>query len=162
MSEGPSINIGSITGGQNNIGKNEIAGDQVQHNAGSEPVTIEQFTHALEKAEGLPDEIRNETIPDIHAIANLSSDEQQKFIDTDKWMTMAEKIRPYATSIGKSVAVFGAAALKALASKNPIVAGVMAVCEQQKPKENQSDYQQQYEEPQRYQDYSRPIDSRFQ
>ena len=32
MSDAPSISIGTITGGQNNIGKTEIAGDQVQNN----------------------------------------------------------------------------------------------------------------------------------
>lgn len=137
-SDGPSIHIGSITGGQNNIGKTEIAGNQVQHVGGVEPITVDQFTQAIEQAEGLPEAIVSETVQDIHALASLPVDEQQKFIDTEKWIDMAERIRPHAASIWQSVAVFGAAALKALASNNPIVAGVLAVCENSKAKEKPS------------------------
>lgn len=140
---GPSINIGSIEGGQNNIGHNEIHGDQVQNVGGQEPLTIDRFADAIASTTGMPETLAEDTAAAIQSFAKLPKEEQVAALDTEKWKDLAIKIQPYAKSIWKSVAVFGAAALKALASRNPVVAGVMAVCEQQK--ETESDpYESQY------------------
>ena len=49
MSE-PSISIGTVQGGQNNIGHTEINGNQIQNLSGQETASLEKFFEALRSA----------------------------------------------------------------------------------------------------------------
>ncbi len=56
-------------------------------------------------------------------IADIEQPEQKA-----KWSNLLERLTPFAPQIGKGIATFGAAALEALALRNPIIAGTLALC----------------------------------
>lgn len=117
---------------QNNQGVNIEAGDvrnEAPDGDGKPEPTVENFLKVLEAPKALPDEVIEDVVPQLNRFAMLPEAEQRGVMHTDQWKTILEKIQPHAGTIGKSMAVFGAAALKSFASTNPICAGVLAVCE---------------------------------
>ena len=130
MSDAPSISIGSISGGQNNIGKTEIAGDQVQNNhyGATSPAAVFD-----EIAKVVPPEVVEDTVEPLRALACMPLSEQQTEPIKAKAANLLERLLPYAPAIGKGLAVFGEAALTAFASSNPVIAGVVALCKSAKP-----------------------------
>jgi hypothetical protein len=136
MSDIPSINIGNITGGQNNIGKTEIAGDQNQiNNYGSVEPTVEEVLNQVEQA--LPEEpieIGGETfsrasiMPEMRQFAALPAEEQKSPDNESRMMRWLRVINEYRPAVVRNLAVFGAGALEAFAAGNPLVGGVLAVC----------------------------------
>lgn len=126
MSDTPNISIGSVSGGQNNIGKTEIAGDQIQ-NVSPQTVDLGEVVNTIEQ--GLPDEVAAATIPEIQAIAQLPTETQRTPEVQKRILAVCDAVRPYAGVVWKNLAIFSAAALKTLAMKNPIIAGVIEVCE---------------------------------
>lgn len=144
MNDTPHISIGAVAGGQNNIGKIEIAGDQIQNlatNAGdsqraelvqavlanvrnrlsNDSVTLDakQWTQ-LEQAAIKAEQPSNET-----AIPDASNGDQ----DTPLLQTFVSVIRPHGKLIWKSLACFGRGALESLARTNPVINGIVEVCE---------------------------------
>lgn len=124
MSDGPSISIGSISGGQNNIGKTEIAGDQVQTNH-----YADEFRNAdqvfAKIAEAIPEQDR-EKVEDqvfeplrqeIQALTAMpiAEAEQQKESFLDRARAIVVGLTPYAGKINKVVLNIGEAALSAIA-----------------------------------------------
>lgn len=65
MSDIPSISIGSITGGQNNIGKTEIAGDQIQTNNFGNTLTPDTVLDTLTKE--LPPDVKDSVEKEVFA-----------------------------------------------------------------------------------------------
>lgn len=118
-----------ITGGQNVLGKNE--GGMHQHNAEG-TVTMPAFIEKV--AESVPEEVAVEIKPLIEMLANMPAEKQQEAIEneTPEWLGLVSRIQPHATSVWKNIATFGAAALQTFAERQPLVAGIMAVCEANK------------------------------
>ena len=122
------LNFGgvSISGGQNVLGKNE--GGMVQHNA---PSSLDMPRFINKVVENIPPEVADEIKPLMQLLSQLPEAEQQTAIETQtpEWRGLVSRIAPYADVITKNIATFAAAALTALAQRNPIIAGIQAVCE---------------------------------
>lgn len=126
-SEQPSISIGTVTGGQNNIGRTEIAGDQNQTNNYGD--MIPAVAEVIDKVvEALPNEIAEPLRHEIVGIASLPPEDQTLKETADKIMAICNKIKPYAGAVGKNLAIFSATALETLAKRNPIINGIVEVC----------------------------------
>lgn len=149
MSDIPSISIGSITGGQNNIGKTEIAGNQVQtNNFGHQLPTVERVLQAV--AESLPEEVRQELVAEVieplQAEANLLSAmppeeaEEKKPTVVERVMALCGKLAPYAPMVQKSLVAFGEASLSAIAPPAGwIVGAILAAVKAAAPKDEESE-----------------------
>lgn len=138
--DSPNINIGQVTGGQNNIGKTEIHGDQVQHNTyGDVSITFEQVMQSL--AEAIPDEgergiVEQDIIQPLREIADQQEPktEQERLTLKDRIMSLTEMLKPYLPEVRKAIAAFGDGALGKLASgalpppASWVVAGVIEIC----------------------------------
>jgi len=48
----------------------------------------------------------------------------------ERCVSLIESIKPYAGTIARAVAIFGTEVLKSMASKNPIISGIVAVAEE--------------------------------
>lgn len=125
MSDAPSISIGTITGGQNNIGKTEIAGDQVQNNhyGGTSPADVFEAV-----AKELPPEVVEDTVEPLQAMACMPIADLEQPEAKEKASNLLERLTPYSSQISKGLLAFGEASLTALASSNPIIAGLIALC----------------------------------
>lgn len=86
--------------------------------------TVPQVFEAMAKE--LPAEVVEDTVEPIRNLAALPIADQEA--SKPKWTNLVERLIPYAPQIAKGIAVFGEAALGALASRNPVVAGVLAIC----------------------------------
>jgi hypothetical protein len=124
MSDVPNISIGSITGGQNNIGKTEIAGDQVQtNNYGNQPPPLDLVLDAV--AEAIPAEVRGELVEQVIepireklvAVELLETEQEQEAAKptlVDRVTGLASKLQPYAPAITKALLAFGETSLMAI------------------------------------------------
>lgn len=137
MSDSPNIQIGSITGGQNNIGKTEIAGDQVQNVSGGSVLTAEMFFDAIAAETRQLPEVQRSVVHDGAveplkelATAGQSTSTINSSVKESTFTKYLDILRPHAALIVKCVAAFGEASLAALAARNPIVAGVVAVAKE--------------------------------
>lgn len=127
MSDVPNISIGGISGGQNNIGKTEIAGDQTQtNNFGDALPPVDDVVAKV--AESLPEEVAAEWTEQIQPFAAMPIAQQQEPETMSKIMAICETIRPHAGTVWKNLAIFGATALETLATRNPVIAGIVQVC----------------------------------
>lgn len=114
----------NITGG--NIGGLQVGDNNTQtitQTLGDE-ITLEQVFDAV--AKDLPEEVVEDTIDPLENLAKMPADEQEA--TKPKWSNLVERLTPYAPAIIKNVSVFGEAALAAIASSNPVIAGVLALC----------------------------------
>lgn len=119
MSDTPNISIGSVTGGQNNIGKTDIAGDQNQtNNYGGTSITFEQFIQAIK--EQLPveqlEQVQSEVLDPLCDIAAEPEpdSEQDRVTLKARIMAIVEKLEPYTPYIRKTIAAFAEGALLAV------------------------------------------------
>lgn len=141
----PSISIGTIAGGQNNIGKTEIAGDQVQNNNyGGQVPTFERVLEAV--AGAIPESVREEFVADVieplqeeaNLLAAMPPEEAEKKKATvvERVTKLCGKLAPYAPTIQKSLLAFGEASLAAIAPPAGwIVGALLATVRAVKPKE---------------------------
>lgn len=111
-------NINGLQIGDNNTQTN------TQHNAsGPTPEAV------FEKiAEAVPPEVVEDTVEPLQTFAAMPIAQLEQPETKANWSNLLERLVPYAPQIGKGLATFGAAALEALAMRNPVVAGVMALC----------------------------------
>lgn len=124
MSDVPSISIGSITGGQNNIGKTEIAGNQVQtNNYGNQPPPIDVVLDAV--AESIPLEARaelveqviepiREELASVELLVDKQEQEAAKPTLVERVTGLATNLKPYAPTITKALLAFGETSLAAM------------------------------------------------
>lgn len=125
MSEGKTQNI-NITGG--NIAGLQVGDNNTQtitQNIGGGP-TPEAVFEAIKPE--LPPEVVEDTVEPLQMMACMSAAEQETPENKAKAANLYERLAPYAPQIAKGLATFGAAALGAVASSNPVVAGLLAVC----------------------------------
>ncbi len=64
----------------------------------------------------------------LQTLAELPEVEMKKPDTMERAQSLLNRLVPYAPQIGKGLAVFGSAALSSLASRNPIISGILAVC----------------------------------
>lgn len=126
MSSGESsIHIGSISGGNNIIGKNE--GGQHNHFGPGTEIGTGDLFDAIEKS--LPaadvDNLIEEVIDPLEAKANLPVKEQTEAVKAEA-QTLIDRLMPYAPTITETLVTLGEAGLSALATTNPIVAMLVA------------------------------------
>jgi hypothetical protein len=115
----------NISGGQNVVGKNEGTMNQ---SVDGKPIDLGKLMSVV--AESLPSDVSDVVIPKIQGIASLPTEQQQREMASGSaWSFVRDSIAPHAETIARNLAIFGAAALKALSSSNPVVAGILAVCE---------------------------------
>ena len=130
MTDGPVFNQqNSGTGNQNVQGMEVNMGDLNAAPRQDEFLTAERFLQILGAPKAMPDEVVEEVMPHLEKFVQLPNAEQEEVMKTDAWTGLVAKIKPHAGTIGKTLAVFGSAALKAFAAQNPICAGVIAVCD---------------------------------
>lgn len=127
-SDEPKINIGSISGGNNIIGKNE--GGQHNHIYGARDVGPGDVFDAVEKAvRELPEDeaesVITEIVDPLEKLANLPAEEQTEDVK-EQAQSLVSKLQPYAPSITKTLVTLGEAGLSALASTNPVVSILVA------------------------------------
>lgn len=72
--------------------------------------------------------VAEDTVAPLQSLACMSLVDQTKPDIQAKAANLFERLVPYAPQIAKGLAVFGSAALESLANRNPIIAGVCAVC----------------------------------
>lgn len=133
------INGGTINGMQVGDGTNN---QNNTLNIGGEQVTVPQVFDALKAA--LPDidaaadddaatELEEMVVRPLQTLAELPEAELRKAETTEQAQSLLNQLVPFAPQIAKGLAVFGSAALSALASRNPVIAGVLAVCKMAGP-----------------------------
>ena len=138
MSDGRTTNI--------NIGGGNIAGLQIgdnnrqdiTQNNGSQVPTVPEVFQAIGKSlADIPIEAAadadvsseiQEQVATLQTMAELPAEQQELPEQKATWSNLIQRLVPYAPQIGKGLAVFGQAALESLALRNPVVAGVLAVC----------------------------------
>ena len=111
-------NINGLQIGDNNTQTN------TQHNAGG-PTPEAVFEKV---AESVPPEVVEDTVVPLQTFAAMPIAQMEEPANKATWSNLIERLVPYAPQIGKGLAIFGAAALESLANRNPIIAGVVAVC----------------------------------
>lgn len=132
------LNIGSITGGQNNIGKTEIQGGQHQTvNHGDTTITFSAIVEKIreEIPEGELVDFEAVMVPLEEAAAGEEPTSEQDRVTTKEWIfEQVAKLGPFVPHIRKSIAAFGEGALGKLAAGalpppgSWIVAGVIEIC----------------------------------
>ena len=146
MSNTPQINIGAVTGGQNNIGQNTIQGNQI-HLSQTKPDDTELLQSVLRTIES---EMRrrdpnwtNANWDEVERLANLPgsvetpesrtrhADSGDNSDDPALIESLIQAIKPYSREILRSLACFGSGALESLAKGNPLINGILSVCKDQ-------------------------------
>lgn len=133
MSDGDNITI-NVTGGK----QAQVAGKIVNNNShvgdvlnGAE-LTAEKFFAAVkEELSQLPEAdrqvVHQEAVEPLERLAVCDSPDLHKSVEQSTFQKYLDFLRPHAALIVRCTAAFGEAALTALVSKNPIVAGVVAI-----------------------------------
>ncbi len=131
MSEGKTnnINIGGGTIGGLQIGDGNS--QSITQNFGDREATVPAvFAAVKESLKELPEthreEFEEQVIQPLQALANLPIAQQQEPTAMETAEALLARIKPFAGVIGKGLMAFGEASLTALASGNPIVAGLIA------------------------------------
>ena len=145
MSSGNSFNFGSIQqtasgdGAVNQVGNNTAT---TTVNKGDSIPTVPQVFGQIRKALAdvaadapepvaageQADDLEEEVMRPLQTMAELPAEEQKKPDRMEQAQALISRLVPYGPQIGKGLAVFGSAALTALASSNPIISGILAVC----------------------------------
>lgn len=135
MSEGGFVFNNTVTGNGTNIAQGQTVTQDIKQTFGGDGLpTVAQVFQAVEKEieQSLPpetaEEIKTGVIQPLCAMAELPIDEQKSDAIKQQAEPLYLKLAPYAPAISKAIMTFGEAALTALASSNPIVAGLVAVC----------------------------------
>lgn len=130
MSEGKTQNI-NISGG--NIAGLQVGDNNTQtitQNIGDQLPTVEQVFKTI--GDSLPEEVSEEiqesVLSPLQTLAAMPPEEQASEEVKERAAPLYQRLVPYAPQIGSGLLAFGEAALSALATSNPIVAGLLAVC----------------------------------
>jgi len=135
MSSSNTFNFGEIKQEASGAGSvNQVGNNTATTSVGNLPVpTIPQVFDAMESAlseiksdEG-NEEINQSVLMPLQSLAELPTSQHTPDV-MEQAQSLINRLVPYAPSIGKGLAVFGQAALSSLASSNPIMAGILAVC----------------------------------
>ena len=119
----------NVEGGQNQINQGQNV-EATQNVGDANEPTIEKFIGVV--AESVPNTEEAKVLKErLHTFQSLPAEAQTEQIKTGgaDWMPIVETVSTNAGTIWKNIATFGAAALKTFAEKQPIVAGIVAVCE---------------------------------
>ena len=130
MSGENSFNI-SIGGG--NVGGLQVGNNNTQtntQNIGQSVPSVDQVFEVVGKS--LPPDVAEEmqaaVIEPLEKLAALPPEQQQTEDVKEQAAPLHQRLVPYAPQIGQGLVAFGEAALGAIASSNPIIAGLLAVC----------------------------------
>jgi hypothetical protein len=115
--------LGQLNQGQNVTGYNQASGIS---EATPERI-VEEVTEAIPL--DVPEPERIEIQQELQALAAMPIVDQSEPATTTRIQSLISKVTPYAPRIGAGLLAFGEASLKALASSNPLVAGLVAMCE---------------------------------
>lgn len=126
MTQNINIHGGNIAGLQ--VGNNNS--QAITQNIGATEPSVPTVFKAIE--ESLPDDVAEDVAESVlrplQTMAELPAEEQKTPDIQERAQSLISRLVPYAPQIGKSLAVFGEAALTAIASSNPIIAGMLAIC----------------------------------
>lgn len=126
MSEGGFVFNNTVTGNGTNIAQGQTVSQEIRQTFAGESVESEAIFEEVAKA--VPPEVVEDTVEPLQTFAAMPIAQLEAPETKAKWTNLIERLAPYGPQIGKGLATFGAAALEALALRNPVVAGVMAVC----------------------------------
>lgn len=126
MADGGFVFNNTVNGNGANIAQGQTVSQTITQNFGGDVPEPEQVFEAI--AAELPPEIVEDTIEPLQQMAMQPMVQQQAPKAKATWMNLVERLVPYAPAIGKGMATFGAAALESLANRNPVIAGILALC----------------------------------
>jgi hypothetical protein len=121
----------NVTGNGANIAQGQTVSQTVTQNFGREVPEPKEVFEAI--AAELPPDVAEDTVEPLQTFATMPIVQMEAPEAKSKWSNLLERLVPFAPAIGKGLATFGAAALESLASRNPIVAGVLALCKANSP-----------------------------
>ena len=98
----------------------QLTNDPAQDESPAEQPAVE----ANEQA----DDVDEQILRPLQTMAELPEAELKKAETIEQAQSLLNRLAPFAPQIAKGLAVFGQAALTALASSNPIISGILAVC----------------------------------
>jgi hypothetical protein len=119
----------NISGGNN---MNHFGhGDQHQSNYNGKPATVDNVFGAVrESLQELPeadrDEFESKVVGELRTMAKMPADEQRDPTIMERAQVLFDRLSPFAPKINKAVLAFGEASLSSLASRNPIIQGLLA------------------------------------
>lgn len=121
----------NISGGV--IGGLQIGDGNTQHvtQHNEEAVTIPQVFAAIANAIDADDrdEFVESVVDPLRVMAEMPEEQVEKDPSIMEQATsLISRLSPFAPAIGNALAAFGRGALSAIASSNPIVAGILEVC----------------------------------
>lgn len=128
MTNQPSISIGTITGGQNNIGETNIAGDQVMNVNSGVPISAADFVDLLHKVIGQIDAASlpatEESIAELKVVAKEETPEAPKVDSAINRFrqVIAERGPEFGAKLCKGVV----AGLKAGVANHPLIGPIVA------------------------------------
>lgn len=131
MSNGNNISIGSIqqtASGDGAINQAGVNTATTNVHKGDRPVTVPEVFDAIRSIDLLPPEAEEQLFRPLQTLAELPPEELELPSTIEQAQPLINQLVPYAPAIGKGLAVFGSAALSALASSNPVISGIVAVC----------------------------------
>jgi hypothetical protein len=133
MSDGDQISI-NITGGKQGqvAGKIENNNSHIGDVVNGGELTAMKFFEAIETETRKLPEVQSQAIEPLKelATAGQSTESVTTSVQGSTFQKYLDRLRPHAALITKCIAAFGEASLTALASSNPIVAGVLAVAKE--------------------------------
>lgn len=123
------INIGGGTIGGLQIGDGNTQ-SIAQHFGKQEATVAAVFDSVKEAVNELPEADREvfetEVVEPLRVMAQMPIEEQQQPTTMERAKELLGRLAPFAPKIGKAVMAFGEASLSTLASRNPIVSGLLA------------------------------------
>lgn len=121
----------TVNGGNAQINQGQtVTGTQ---NNSSVPVELTTERIVEEVTQALPAEVpepeRIDIQQELQQLAAMSIVQQQEPATESRIQTLIERVSPWAPKIREGLWAFGEASLKSLASSNPVIAGLLAMCE---------------------------------
>lgn len=108
---------------QINQGQNVTAS---QNNSSDKPPTVVEVIEKV--AEVLPTELATDWKSQVQTLAAMPIAQQQEPEQQSAILAICDQIKPHAGEVWKNLAIFGATALETLATRNPVIAGIVEVC----------------------------------
>ncbi len=93
---------------------------------------MEKVIEAVDESippEELPEPERVEIKAELQALAAMPIVQQNEPTNLERIAAICDKLSPWGPKIRKGLLAFGEASLKALASTNPVVSGLVAMCQ---------------------------------
>lgn len=117
----------TVNGGNPQINMGQTVNATQTNNYGKAEPTVEAVLTEVEKA--LPEETAGEVMPELRTFASLPVEEVEKEEPKTRMEAILNTITEWTPAIRKNLMLFGAGALEALASTNPIINGILKVCQ---------------------------------